>query len=258
MGRGNEIDMEPSIIYKKSDGIAYIILNRPNTLNSLNLEMVNELTKIWADINQDNEVRVAIVTGTGKAFCAGVDINDLSKGLLEDITPAFPGLGIEVNKPIIAAINGYALGAGLVLAMQSDIRIAVRDIKLGYPEAKVGSSLGIGADLGKYMPIGIAMELLFTSQPITAQRAYEIGFINNITTEKELIQKTTEIARIISANAPLVLKELKILAYKDIHSKYYEGIAIRNQIIRPVKRSEDAQEGLNAFLEKRKPEFKGK
>ena len=250
--------MKSCIIYEKTEGIAYITLNRPDKLNALNLEMVDELAKVWADFSQDESVRVGIITGTGNAFCAGVDIGDVSSRLLEDITPALPGLGIEVFKPIIAAINGYALGAGLILAMQSDIRIAVRHAKLGYPEAKVGSSAGIGADLARYIPIGITMELLFTGEPITAQRAYEVGFVNKVVTKEKLIQQASEMARVISANAPLVLRELKILANKSMHSILYEGTVIRNQIVRPVQKSEDAQEGFRAFLEKRKPEFKGK
>lgn len=246
------------VIYRNRGQIADIILNRPDKLNAMDKDMVKGLNQAWVRFNADSEARVAIVSSSNdKAFCSGADLNELLSGKPTPLGPSMPGIGIEVWKPIIAAINGYCLGAGLVLAMLSDIRIASDDALFAYPEARVGQTGGVGTALPKYIPAGLALELLLTAERINAERAYQIGFVNKIAPKQELMGEANKIAEIIAGNAPLVVSALKKLTYMSLHPNIIETGALGSRILSPLPLSEDAKEGPQAILEKRKPIFKG-
>lgn len=250
--------MEPTVLYEKKGRVVYITLNRPHVLNAMDGDMVVQLNDAWKAFSRDDDAWVAVVCASGRAFCSGADAKALAAGWSGSVSPAMPGVGVEVWKPIIAAINGYCIGAGLVLAMLCDIRIADENASISYPEARIGSSGGIGADLTRYIPFGLAMEILLTCQPVGAQRAYEMGFINKVTPPDKLLAEVSLMAESIAENAPLVTRALKMLAHRGAHSPHYEGQAIMSQIVMPMIGSEDLKEGAQAFTEKRKPKFKGR
>lgn len=246
--------MPDAVLYEKRGNIAYITLNRPEKLNTVNTAMADGILASWQEFVRDDDAWVAVLTGAGdRAFCAGVDITDPGQG-----QPGVPNVGIEIFKPIIVAVRGYCLGSGIVMAMQSDIRIAASDAQFGYPEAKVGVTGGIGASLIKYLPKAIAMEMLFTARPISAQRAYEVGFVNKVVEPEYLMAEASEMAETIAQNAPLVNYALKELAFRDSHLTLREAHGMAERILAPVRDSQDSKEGPRAFMEKRPPNFKGK
>jgi len=198
------------VLYERKGHIAIITLNRPEKLNAMNREVVAGLNQAWDVFSEDEEARVAVLTSAcEKAFCAGADLHELSSHNPIVLAPAMPGVGIEIWKPIVAAVSGYCLGAGMVLAMFTDMRIAADNAYFGYPEAKVGVAGGLGPAMTRYMPMGIALEILLTGEMINAQRAYEVGFVNRVVPANKLMEQAIKTAEGIAGNAPLVLTALK-------------------------------------------------
>jgi len=261
------------INYEKRDKIAYISYNRPEKMNSLSPEMLNELAQVWLDFRADDSLWVAVLSGEGKAFCTGADFAGFgafdSYPLLQDPTPPTPVSTSPailaspnrygITKPVIGAIHRYALGGGLWLALETDIRIATEDTLFGFPEPKFGNATKIALPLLYEVSPAIAYEILYLGDRITAKRAYEVGLINRVVSDRdELMSTATEIAEKICQNGPLAVRTMKEAIMRWRNWMYQGQQVFMEYICSPSWTSEEFEEGRQAFLEKRKPVWTGK
>jgi enoyl-CoA hydratase/carnithine racemase len=243
------------ITYKSDNGVAVITINRPERMNRLDNAIMDGLREAWIKFMATPEDRVAVLTGAGdKAFCAGADLADPPRGLYFGI----PGIGVDVDKPIIAAVAGWCVGGGMVLTTMCDLMIAADNAKFTYPEVKVGFSGGLITNLVTRIPHKIAMELLLIGDTIDAQRAYEVGYANKVVPVAELMPTAMEWARKIAANAPLPTKFIKQWTNETLPKGPTEIAGIARVRVEEIDNSQDWIEGRNAFREKRPPQFKGK
>lgn len=254
----------PSVLYEKNGRIAYITLNRPERLNAANIEVVEELGKIWVDLRDDDNLWVAVLSGSGKSFCAGADVGGIPTGgwtISKSITFGDKPIGpsnYRVWKPIVAALHRHVLGAGFWLALECDIRIAADDCLFGLPEPKTGIPTVFSAFLPRYMPQAIASELLLLGEPITAQRAYEIGLVNKVVPRDRLMAEATAMAEKLCENGPLALRAMKELMHRGNNMDFTGIIALVEHVCAPVMNSQDHVEGRAAFKEKRRPIWQGR
>ena len=251
-----------NILLEKENKISVITINRPQSLNALNAQTIKELSTVLDTLNDDKETRVIIITGSGeKSFVAGADIKEFSDFNTEKAEElARNGHNILFNKienlskPVIAAVNGFALGGGLELAMSCHIRYASENAKLGLPEVTLGLIPGYGGTqrLPKLVGKGLANELIFSAKMISAERAKEIGLVNDVFTLEELLAKSKELATQISRNSPLgIEKAIKAVNLSDTDKGFDTEIKSFGELFE----LEDKKEGVAAFLEKRKPNF---
>jgi len=255
-----------TIDYTKKGKIAIFTINRPEALNAMNMEALRELNKVMVDFRDDPELWVGIITGAGeKAFCCGADIKDTLPFMKEqgNSPPAFPATpmrGLELWKPLIAAINGHALGGGLEIALACDIRIASENARLGTPEVTLGIIPGWGATqrLPRVIPSAKAAEILLTGKPIDAQEAYRIGLVNKVVPPEQLMPAAMEYAKIICRAAPLAVRAAKEAMIRGSSMTLEEGLKLENSLIGYTFGTEDFTEGVTAFAEKRKPDYKAK
>ena len=246
-----------TITYEKQEKIALITLHRPEKMNSLDSQTVIALRDIWIDFESDPDLRVSVITGTDKAFCTGIDLEEAGQGAVVDFNSCIPNYGVEVSKPIISAINGWTIGAGVGLVTGSDIKVMSDKAKIIFPEAKIGYAGG-GVDQLNYMPYSVAMELWLTGDPLEAARAYEVGFVNRVVPPDRLMDTAMEFADKIKDNAPLTMKMLKMFAIEHTRSVKSQWLLMEARYIKPQLESQDFNEGVRAFKEKRKPLFKNK
>ena len=252
---------EPEVIYEIQDGIAYITLNRPEKLNAINPEMRELLWDAFQDVKNNPEVRCAIVTGRGRAFSTGHDLVAMANARANE-GPSTGDLYVEQSKiwkPIISAINGICLAQGCGIALGSDIRIASSEARFGWPQAKRGiSSVSGPALLSQVVPRNIAFEFLFTGEFVDAQKALELMLVNYVVPPDAVMPRAQEMAQKITANAPLSLAAIKETSIKGAEMNLEQRVAYAQQKRDEVLLTEDAQEGVRAFAEKRPPVWRGR
>jgi len=256
-----------AIDYKKEGKIAIFMINRPEALNAMNVAAVQELHEAMVDFRDDPEMWVGIITGTGeKAFCAGADIKDLLPFMKEhrdawSTVPATTHMcGLEIWKPLVAAINGLALGGGLEIALACDIRIASEKARLGTPEVTLGLIPGWGGTqrLPRVLPWCKAAEILLMGKPIDAQEAYRIGLVNKVVPPDQVMPTAKEWAEVICQAGPLAVRAAKEAMLRGSGMTLEEGLRLENSLEAYVLGTEDFTEGTAAFVEKRKPVYKAK
>jgi enoyl-CoA hydratase len=256
-----------NILIEKKSSIAYVTVNRPKVLNALNMATMEELRSAFHDIKSDANVRVAVLTGSGeKAFIAGADISELAKQdaiMGKEYThrgQSVLSLIENLGKPVIACINGFALGGGCEIALACTMRLASENSKLGQPEVKLGIIPGYGGSqrLPRLVGKGLATQLLLTGEMITAQEALRIGLVNEVTAPADLIPRAEAIAQKIIANAPLAVQYTLEAVNKGMEMNLKEGLYLEATLFGLSCATEDKKEGTAAFLEKRPAQFKGK
>ena len=256
-----------NILLDREERVAALTINRPDKLNALNDDVIAEMRTALDELENDPDVRVIIVTGAGeKAFVAGADIKELSTlNALQGVAKSERGQVLMFNianmsKPVIMAINGFALGGGCELAMAGDIRIASEKAKFGQPEITLGIIPGYGGTqrLPRLVGKGRALELLLTGKMIKAEEALEIGLVDKVVPHESLMDETKNMAKAIANMAPIALGLIKKCVYYGLETDLKSGCTFESLQFGAVCTTDDMAEGMKAFLEKRKPEFKGK
>ncbi len=266
----------PPLLYEKRDAIAYITFNRPERRNAWDAETMCRLADAWKDFDQDDSLRVAIVTGAGdKAFSVGADLeqliplwtggrkpqNEWEERAVTDrkLTAHTLMRGFPMYKPIVAAVNGYCLAGGAELLWATDIRIASEDASFGLSEAKralvpAGGSM---VRLPRQIPYAKAMEILLTGDRISAQEAYNFGLVNYVVPAADVLPAAEKFARTLAANGPIALRKIKEAVVRTSGVPLSEAFKIETECAQEVMQSEDAKEGPRAFIEKREPKYTG-
>ena len=255
------------VLYQKTGDVAYVTVNRPKVLNALNLAVREELRAVFMDARADVAIRGVILTGAGeKAFVAGADIGELAH--LDPIEARESMRGAQalfdlietLGKPVIAAVNGFALGGGCELAMACTIRLATDDARLGQPEVKLGLIPGGGGTqrLPRLVGKGLALQLILSGEMISAQEAYRIGLVNELVPRDQLIPRAEALLRQIGANGPVAIKFALEAVNKGLESTQDEGLLLEASLFALCAATEDKAEGTSAFLAKRAPNFQGR
>ena len=256
-----------NVLYDKKGGVAYVTLNRPKVLNALNTPTWADLRTAFEDARDDAAVRGVILTGAGdKAFIAGADISELAQASAIDAERASRlGQGVldlveNLGKPVVAAINGFALGGGCETAMACTIRIAVEHAKFGQPEVKLGLLPGGGGTqrLPRLVGKGRALQLVLSGGMIGAQEAWRIGLVNEVVPAADLIPRAEAILKEIAANAPIAVKLALEAVNKGLEAGQSDGLLLEASYFGLCAGTEDKKEGTTAFLEKRAPRFQGR
>jgi enoyl-CoA hydratase/carnithine racemase len=256
-----------NVLYEKKDAVAYVTVNRPKVLNALSTPTWKDLRTAFEDARDDAAVLGVILTGAGdKAFIAGADIGELAHATAIDAERSSRfGQGVldlieNLGKPVIAAINGFALGGGCETAMACTIRIAVDSAKFGQPEVTLGLLPGGGGTqrLPRLVGKGRALQLILSGEMISAQEAYRIGLVNEVVQAADLITRAETILRKIASNGPIAVKFALEATNKGVETSQAEGLLLEASYFGLCAATEDKREGTTAFLEKRTPQFRGR
>jgi enoyl-CoA hydratase len=256
-----------NLLVERDGAIAVVTLNRPKVLNALNTQTLTELSQAMASFKDDAEVRAIVLTGAGdKSFVAGADINELA--VLSPVAGkehARRGQQIfdaieQLGKPVIAAINGFALGGGCELAMACTLRLAADTAKFGQPEINLGLIPGYAGSqrLPRLVGRGVALEILLTGDMIGAERAYEIGLVNRVVPAAELLAEARKLAHTLASKAPIAVRYILDAVQQGLDMPFAQGEYLETSLFGTIASSEDMREGTKAFLEKRKAAWQGK
>ena len=255
-----------TLLYERRNAIGYVTVNRPEKLNALNRQVMEELRACFQSLQEDRDVRVVILTGSGeKAFVAGADISELAQqSAVEGRETSRWGQHVfdlieNLGKPVIAAINGFALGGGCELAMACTLRLAADNARLGQPEVKLGLIPGYGGSqrLPRLVGKGRALEVILTGETLTAPEAHRIGLVNQVVPAAELLAAAEKLAQKIIANAPLAIKFALEAVNDGLEMSAAQGQALESTLFGLCSSTADMKEGTSAFLEKRPAKFAG-
>ena len=254
--------MSDAVLVSTEDGVMTITINRPKAKNAINLEVAQGIATAMEELDSSDEIRVAVLTGADNTFCSGMDLRAFVSGEVPFVAGrGFAGLVEQPpKKPLIGAVEGFALAGGFEIALCCDILVAADNSKFGLPEVKRGLAAGAGGLMRapKQMPPRVAMEMVLTGDFIDARRAYELGLINRIVEPGKALGEALKVAQAISANGPLAVAVSKQVMVESADWTASEAFAKQAPLIMPVHTSEDAKEGAMAFAQKRAPQWKGK
>ena len=258
------------VLFGLEGQVAILTLNRPEALNAMTPELLDLLDAYLSRVEADPAIRVVVLTGSGeKSFCVGADLKarqqeftggQISRDPFAEGVERVFGHIERLPRPVLAAINGYALGGGLELALTADLRVAAEEARFGFPEAKVGSMPGAGGTqrLPRVVGVSRAKELMFVGDHIDAREAHRIGLVNRVVPRADLMTTTLELARTIGQRAPLSLQAIKAAVDYGMDHPLEDGLAFERARFAALRDSEDRKEGIAAFLEKREPHFAGR
>ncbi len=256
------MNQEPAVLTEQRGRVLVITLNRPDQRNAVNAALAHGLAAAIDELDDSQELSIGVVTGAGKGFCAGMDL----KAFVAGESPRVEGRGFAgitqraAAKPLIAAIEGFAVAGGLEVALACDLIVSARGARLGIPEVKRSLVAAAGGllRLPRLLPRNIAMELALTGEPMLAERGFELGLVNRLAEPGGALQTALELAEQIGENGPLALAASKRILQESVDWPEAEFFDRQAEIAEPVMRSEDAREGATAFAEKRRPVWKGR
>jgi len=253
-----------SLNCEKKEPIVRLTLNRLGAGNLIDLQLANELKDACREVNEDDDIRVVVLTGAGNVFCSGADLGGILSSTLGDIHRTNPAsiasrAVASITCPVIAAINGDAMGAGLELALACDIRVASGNARLGFPETSYGLIPGGGGTqrLPRLVGRGKATEMILLAEPVNAAEAYQAGLVNRVVLPQKLVEEVDAVAEILASRAPIAVRYAKEAVNKGTDMTLEQGLRLEADLSFLLQSTADRDEGIRAFLEKRKGQFKG-
>ena len=248
------------VLVEKADGIVHVRINRPEVMNACDGETYNAIADAWDELENDANLRVGILSGEGASFCAGTDIKWVQSTDAEGFQDRLYPRLLSLTKPLIVAIKGHCNGGGLEQALGADIRVSADNARFGFGEVRLGwIPGGHGTQrLPRLIPLGNALELLYTGNQIDAQEAYRLGMVNHVVPAEQVMSKCQQIAEDIVSSAPLAVQNMKISVMQGLDMPLPQGVRLERERFQWLMNTEDSREGALAFAEKRTPKWRGK